>query len=329
MRIVAAFALLTVPALSFSQERWGAITGVVRSGDAVADATVEAKNMATGVVYSTTTEVDGFALSRLPPGTYEIAVPPLGWRTERFVQSEVAVGAGETVRLEIELTLANQGVLGDDLGFLAVRNQLTGVEGEVPRTAEGRTDLSGVWHGNVDPNEAVAELLPWAAEELAVRTANAFRDMPTAVCLPSPTPVWPTIYRFVQTPTMLVQLFEFQPGYRQVFLGGREHPEDIEPSWMGHSIGWWEGDTLVVDTVGFNDRSWLWNSAPHTEQLHVVERFSRPTLGELRVDVTMEDPGALAAPWQLHLRWRLAPGEEVLEYICNENNLYSDNIGGQ
>ncbi len=326
LAITTGFFILASPA--FSQEPQGAITGTVNEINGnVADATVEAKNIETEVVYSVITDAEGFTLSQLPAGTYEISVPPLGWRTERFVQPDVLVEPGQTVRMDIELVRGNLGVIGDDLAFLAIRNKYSGLQGEAPRTADGKPDLSGVWQGDVDPKQAVPDLLPWAAAEMELRNANFHRDFPGAACLPDPVPIWPVIYRFVQTPSMLVQIYEYQPGYRQVFLDGRAHPEDLEPTWMGHSIGTWQGDTLVVETVGFNDRSWLVNGYPHTDQLRVIERFSRPDLAHLRVDVTMEDPGALATPWDLHMVWRLAPGEEVLEFICNENNLYFDNIG--
>jgi hypothetical protein len=87
---------------------------------------------------------------------------------------------------------------------------------------------------------------------------------------------------------------------------------------MGHSVGKWERDTLVVDTVGFNDRSWI-RVYPHTEKLHLVQRYTRPSLGRLEKEVTIEDPGTFARPWKMRTGWDLAPGEEVHEYICNEN----------
>jgi hypothetical protein len=124
----------------------------------------------------------------------------------------------------------------------------------------------------------------------------------------------------VQTPELIVLLWEGNlPGVDQVFLDGRAHPESAFPTWMGHSVGRWEGDTLVVDTVGFNDRSWL-GVAPHTEQMHVVQRYRRPDLGHLVKEVTIEDPGALTSPWSYRVNWELAPGEEVLEMICENNN---------
>jgi hypothetical protein len=108
---------------------------------------------------------------------------------------------------------------------------------------------------------------------------------------------------------------------RQVFLDGRRHPADPSPTWLGHSIGTWDHDTLVVDTIGFNDKGWLDNTGrPQTERLHVVERYRRPDLGHLEVEITIDDPGAYTRPWKIRRSLQLAPGEEIQEYICNENH---------
>jgi hypothetical protein len=96
---------------------------------------------------------------------------------------------------------------------------------------------------------------------------------------------------------------------------------------MGHSTGRWEGDTLVVDTVGFNDRSWI-GIVPHTEQLHVTQRYTRPDLGHLVKEVTIEDPGAFTAPWKFRVNWELAPGEDIVEMVC-ETNAYLNHIPKQ
>jgi len=124
----------------------------------------------------------------------------------------------------------------------------------------------------------------------------------------------------------LLQITEDEPPFRQIFMDGREHPKEADPKWKGHSIGKWEGDTLVVDSVGFNDKSWLTDGLPHTEQLHVIERYRRPDLAHLEIDVTMEDPGTFTKPWKLQMSFELAPGEELIEYVCAENNLYNRSV---
>ena len=125
---------------------------------------------------------------------------------------------------------------------------------------------------------------------------------------------------------------------RPIYLDGRPHPDPKtgkmgsrtwNPSWLGHSVGRWEGDTLVIDTVGFNDRSWFMTS-PHTEQLHVIERLRRPDLGHLEIDVTAEDPGAFSAPWKRHLIATIgAKDEEIEEFICNEDNIDISHLVGK
>jgi hypothetical protein len=123
----------------------------------------------------------------------------------------------------------------------------------------------------------------------------------------------------IQTHSVIALLWEGNvPAITQIFLDGRQHPKDPFPSWMGHSIGSWDGDTLVVDTVGFNDLSWL-RLNPHTEKLHVIQRYRRPDLGHIEKEVTIEDPGAYSKPWKMRTTWDLAPQEEIQEYVCNEN----------
>ena len=205
-----------------------------------------------------------------------------------------------------------------------------GIKGPAPRTSDGHPDFSGVWLANVDPNPVPASMLPWAVAEWNRRREASFAGMPTARCLPTdPTLTLPVFYKIIQTRTLLVHLFEQDPHYRQVFLDGRGHPADPDPTWMGHSIGRWEKDTLVIDTVGLNDKSWLLQGTwlPHTEMLHIVERYRRPDLAHLNIDVTIEDPGAFTKPVERHVTWLSTPGEELLESVCNENNKFEENAG--
>ena len=133
----------------------------------------------------------------------------------------------------------------------------------------------------------------------------------------------------MQNRTQLVTLFEFPPNYRLVFLDGRPHPPDIEPTWMGHSIGTWEGDTLVVDSSGFNDKSWLLPAfLPHTANLHIRERWTRTTMGTMTVELIHEDPEMFVKPWTVVYKLFLAPGENLVESIC-ENNKFPQLTAGQ
>ena len=157
--------------------------------------------------------------------------------------------------------------------------------GGTPRTADGKVDFSGIWdadrkfindiHDAMKPGETLP-LQPWA---LKVTMERMSKDDPEANCLPTGVPRQaPYPWRILQTPTHMFFLFEGNiHSYRQIFLDGRPHPDDLDPTWYGHSIGSWDGDTLVIDTIGFNDRFWFdFAGHPHTERLHTIERFRRP-----------------------------------------------------
>ena len=201
-----------------------------------------------------------------------------------------------------------------------------------PRLASGTPDLSGVWMGgggvstrNLKPGDTI-ELLPDAK---ALMDSRQLGDDPELHCLPTGVPrMAPYPWRMVQTidEKYVFILFEGNiHSYRQIFTDGREHPSDPDPTWYGHSIGRWEGDTLVVDTVGYNDKFWFGSAGwPHTTQLHTIERFTRTDLNTLQWDITIIDPGAYAKPFTVQTRARLERDWELMEYICNENNT---NIG--
>jgi hypothetical protein len=156
---------------------------------------------------------------------------------------------------------------------------------------------------------------------------------PHNACLPMGVPrVTPFPYRFVQNythkaPTHMFILHEGNiHTYRQIFMDGRKHPAELDPTWLGHSIGHWDnkGSTLVIDTVGYNDKFWFDRRGhPHTEQLHTIERWTRLTLGEMENRFTLDDPGAYTRPIDFRFMATLMPPEdELLEYICQENNQY-------
>ena len=209
--------------------------------------------------------------------------------------------------------------------------------GPTPRLADGTVDLSGVWTGGgsnsgdiskgLKPGESVI-MLPWA--EALFKTREA-KDDPELRCLPFGIPrSAPYPWRIVQTPTHYFILYEGNiHSFRQIFMDGRKHPEELDPTWYGHSIGHWDKDTLVVDTAGFNDKFWFdYLGHPHTEQLHTVERFTRTDLGNMTIEVTIDDPGAYTKPFTTTGRARLMVGEEILEYICQENNINGEHISG-
>jgi len=158
------------------------------------------------------------------------------------------------------------------------------------------------------------------------------KDDPEANCMPTGVPRQaPYPWRIMQSPHLIVFLFEGNiHSYRQIFMNRKEHPKDPNPTWYGDSIGRWEGDTLTIDSVGFNDKFWFDFAAyPHTEKLHVIERFTRPDLGHLEYTATIDDPGAYTKPFTMHGHSMLQQGEELMEYICQENNKDVNHIVGK
>jgi hypothetical protein len=289
-------------------------------------AAVFATNIAGGAPIRTAVLPDGgFQFAGLAAGTYDIAVPLPCCMYTSFQRNGVVVQAGQTLRLDLPIAWGiNLGTIGDDPVMLAndMRARAKVPVASVPRGSDGKPDFNGVWANIPDPAAAKPPpLQPWAAQIARERAENNRKDAPGNFCLPnSSVPlILPFQYRLVQTPKLLVIIQEFDtPGYRQIYLDGRNHPQDWNPAWYGHSIGKWDGDTLVVDTVGFNDRGWLGN-APHTEKLHVVERIWRPDFGHLEAEITMEDPGAFSAPWKTTIHAGLLPDEDILEFVCENN----------
>jgi hypothetical protein len=209
-----------------------------------------------------------------------------------------------------------------------------------PRLPDGTIDLNGLWIGGgpvvsigagLKQGESLP-LLPLARQLRDLRsTAKNETDDPHLWCMPMGVPrTTPYPWRFVQNyshkaPTHLFVLFEATiHTYRQIFMDGRPHPTELDPTWFGHSVGRFEKDTLVIDTVGFNDKFWFdRQGTPHTEHLHTVERWTRVNEGTLRNDVTIEDPGAFSRPFVTTWTARQAgAGDELMENFCQENNQY-------
>ena len=190
--------------------------------------------------------------------------------------------------------------------------------------AQGVPDLSGVWIVRGSAN--LPDDLPYRPEALKLwqaRKANLSKDDPAAYCLPNGVVrVTSLPYKIVQTPQLVVLLSEGNThSFRRFFLDGRAHNLDLEPnSWTGDSSGKWEGTTLVVDTIGFNDRSWLDDTGkPHSDQLHVIERYRRSDAGSLEVQYTLEDPKFLTRPYSF-TRTFVPANREIQERFCTEQN---------
>ena len=216
-----------------------------------------------------------------------------------------------------------------------------------PRLADGTPNL-----GPVEPNKGFwslaqhrdyAEVLvtpdaipyqPWARALATQRREEDSRYDPQGYCMPPSGPrlmTTPFPMEIIQLPDQKRILMIYEGGahiWRVIYMDGREHPsgDALNPTWLGHSVGRWEGDTLVVDVVGFNEGSWIDMAGdPHTDRLHVVERFTRPDLYTLGYEATIDDPGAYTEPWTIAFGILWDPEGEIQEYICQENNVW---IGG-
>ena len=210
-----------------------------------------------------------------------------------------------------------------------------------PRTADGKPDLSGVWRGpgggsydrNVARDLKPADIQPWAEALYQQRVRDMGKDAPRANCLPDPFPYYHMVdlARFVQTPGLIVVLYQGTTNsvHRTIFTDGRELPKDPNPTWMGYSVGHWEGDTLVVDTAGFNDRGWLdIEGHPHTEALHITERFHRRDYGHMDLVMTIDDPKTFTRPFSLKIPKTLDPDTDLFESVCENDRSVTHMLGG-
>jgi hypothetical protein len=204
-----------------------------------------------------------------------------------------------------------------------------------PKDSAGHPDLSGIWQpedqtyfrdlaAGLKPEDVV--MTPWAQALQKQREERDHADDPLALCLPHGVPrintngMFP--FKIVQTPTLIVILYEQLGLFRQIFLDGRRLGADLNPAWLGYSTGRWDGDTLVIETSGFNDKTWLdtFLGRPASELLHVTERFRRTSFGDLEVRATIDDPKAFTRPWTTTTqKMHLQLDTEILEYTCNEN----------
>jgi hypothetical protein len=187
---------------------------------------------------------------------------------------------------------------------------------------DGSVDLSGVWvlFGSPKlPSDPAYQ--PEGQKLYAERKASNGKGDPEGYCMPDGlVRMTPYPYKIVQSAKMVVLLSEGNThSYRRLFLDGRPHPKDVndDPTYTGDSIGKWDADTLVIDTVGFNDKTWLdATGKPHSDALHVVERYRRPDLGHLEIDYTLEDSKAFTKPYTFRRVFTLAPGWDLQEYVC-------------
>lgn len=200
---------------------------------------------------------------------------------------------------------------------------------QIPRTADGKPDFSGFWNLPYVPNMAQYKEgeVPYTPQGLAAFQNHDFKDDPTSLCLyPGVPRIMSSPYpmQIIQTQDYVTMLFEYMRLWRAIPTDHRSHPANTEPTFMGDSVGWFEGDTFVIDTIGLNARTWLDTAGhQHSDKLHVIERLTRTPEG-LALDFTLDDPEMYSRPWN-HKRiikpLKQAPGlPMLLEYSCDENN---------
>jgi len=323
-----------------AQRGTGSITGklIDPNGNLITllDADISMKNTQTGAVSKAEVLPDGrYLVADLAPGVYDLHLPIACCMYRTYEQKTVTITAGKPTELDLNIDWAgNLGTIGDDPGQLGMDMRLRAgnIEGPPPRMPDGKVDFNGVWYNVPDPPGVRPQppMKPWA-KEMQAQLQKLNSQGPAAYCLPQnaiPTSIlFP--YKVVQTQDVMVHLTEFTtPGYRQVFLDGRPHPPAGEwnPAWHGHSVGHYEGDTLVIDTVGFNEITP--GFGVHSEKLHIIERWKRPVKGRLEVEVIATDPEAWEGEYRHSFVAGLIPDEEILEFVCPENNVDPLHFGG-
>ena len=233
--------------------------------------------------------------------------------------------------------------------------------GPTPRRADGKPDLVGMWNspgpvgdimqgmptvpcdtpgavpqaagrgrGGAKAEPTCKQPIPYTAEGKKVKDSQLSKNDPEANCLPTGVPrMAPYPWRIVEDPTHIFFLFEGNiHSYRQIFMDGRKHPADPDPTWYGNSIGSWDGDTLVVDTVGYNDKFWFdFAGNPHSEQLHTIERYTRTDSRNLKIETQIIDPVMYSKPFTITFNSTAQTGE-ITEYICQENQQDAQHLQG-
>lgn len=327
--LAAILSLCLIPTLAAAMAPTGSMSGRVVDPDGKLvvqlASPVTLRNSATGAAVTGQLGHDGlYSVRDVPPGTYAIDLQVPARLYSRYQQTGVTIEAGKALQKDLVLPWGmNLGTVGDDplKQSADLRARTRNVDAPFKRLAGGRPDLSGVW---INIGDAVTRppipLKPWA-QKIADDLAKITQDNPGAYCLPQVAIPALMHYpqRFVQGPDRIVHMIEdMDPGFRQIFMDGRKHPDPDEwnPSWYGHSVGHWEGDTLVIDTVGFNEITP--GFGVHSEALHVVERYTRLSHGRMKAELFAEDPEAFMAPQRHSWMMGLAEGTELVEFTCAE-----------
>ncbi len=217
-------------------------------------------------------------------------------------------------------------------GIPRTRDGKPNLTAPAPKMPDGKPDLSGIWMRrdnylqNLAKDGVKVPFQPWAEALHKQRLENLSKGTPGERCLPRGVPaemMTPNPLKLVQIPGLVLLVFEQFSYFRQILMDGRGQPADPMPTWFGYSVGKWEGDTLVADTVGFNDQTWLdYDGHPHSDALHTIERFRRLDFGHMEFQITIDDPKAYTKPWTVTVPFDLLPDTELIESICeNEKDL--------
>jgi len=248
----------------------------------------------------------------------------VNWRTLTLIVTTLAAG----------VSLSAQWLHQPTPGIPRTADGKPNLTAPAPRSPDGHADLSGLWtrispkYGrNIAADLAPGDVMPWADALLQQRREDLGKGYMNVLCVPLG-PGYTTaaditgaeMMKIVQTPSLFV-ILNPDLTHRQVFMDGRTLEAAPNPTWMGYSVGRWDGDSLVVDSNGYNDRTWLDHDGhPHTEALRITERYRRRDFGHLDIDVTFSDPQAYAKPWTVSVKAELAPDTEMIEFVCGEKN---------
>jgi len=242
-----------------------------------------------------------------------------------------------TVILAASVPLAAQWLNQPTKGIPRTADGKPNLSAPAPRTADGKPDLSGLWNRispkyarNIAADLRPGEVMPWAETLLQQRREDLGKGYMNVLCVPfgphyitSADTTGAEMMKIIQTPALVV-ILNPDLTHRQIFMDGRTLEGDPNPNWMGYSVGHWDGDTLVVDSNGYNDRTWLDHDGhPHTDALRITERYRRTSVGRLDIDVTFSDPKTYTRPWTVTVRADLAPDTEMIEFVCGEKNTAS------
>jgi hypothetical protein len=239
-------------------------------------------------------------------------------------------------------------------GVPRLRDGRPNLDARAPRTADGKPDLSGLWEAEQGKDDGVVAggariapefiniaarlpgglpLRPWALELRTARQVDLGKDHPEGLCLPLSIVQMhshPLPRKILQLPHLIAILYEKGSEFRQIFTDGRPLPTDPDPSWRGYSTGKWQGDTLVVQTIGFRDGLWAdGDGHPLTDVARITERFRRPNYGTLEIEVTVDDTKAYTAPWTVKINQHIKLDTDLLEYVCLENEQDRPNLVGK